>query len=112
MLKHSLSANKTLVIETSVVTLHGAQLILNGVPLEESACELPLVDNEQIELRYTSASLFHPVSKLPNPAWDTVLVIKINLTEARFQVTVLVWHNPKIEHKRPKQESDKAAVLP
>jgi hypothetical protein len=53
----SLSGNKTLLIETSVVTLRGGQPILNGVPLEGWTCEVLDLDSEQIELRYTSASL-------------------------------------------------------
>jgi len=53
----SLSADRTLLIETPGVTLRGAQPVLNGLPLERWMCEVIRSDHEQIRLRYTSAAL-------------------------------------------------------
>jgi hypothetical protein len=53
----SLSADKTLVIETSVLTLRGAQPVLNGAVLENYTCEVLPLRGDQIEVRYTAPSL-------------------------------------------------------
>jgi alpha-galactosidase len=53
----SLSADQTLVIETSIVTLRGAQPVLNGAVLENYACEVLPLRGDQMELRYTARSL-------------------------------------------------------
>ena len=53
----SLSADQTLTIESSVVTLRRAQPVLNGIPLEGWTCEVLRSDQEYIELCYTSQSL-------------------------------------------------------
>ncbi|MBI5955324.1 MAG: alpha-galactosidase [Chloroflexi bacterium] len=52
-----LSPDKTLNLQASGVTLRGAQPVINGAPLEGWAREVIRSDDEQIELRYTSASL-------------------------------------------------------
>jgi hypothetical protein len=57
LLEVSLSPDQTLVVESSVVTLRGAQPIFNGVPLETWTCEVLRQDSEGIELRYISPSL-------------------------------------------------------
>lgn len=57
MIELSLSENQTLVIESSAVTLRGTQPILNGVLLEDWACEILQLQTNHIEFRYTSMSL-------------------------------------------------------
>ena len=57
MIELSLSENQTLVIESSAVTLRGTQPILNGVLLEDWACEILRLQTDHIEFRYTSVSL-------------------------------------------------------
>lgn len=57
MIELSLSENQTLVIESSVVTLRGTQPILNGVLLDDWACEILQLQSDHMEFRYTSMSL-------------------------------------------------------
>jgi alpha-galactosidase len=53
----SLSVNQTIDIETSVVNLHHARPVLNGRLFQDWACEVIRVDDEGLELRYTSPSM-------------------------------------------------------
>ncbi len=57
MIELSLSADRTLSIESSVVTLRDVQPVLNGLRIEDSTCEVLRADRQQMELRYTSPSL-------------------------------------------------------
>lgn len=57
MLNLSLSADQTLVIESSGVTLRGVRPVLNRAPLENWVCEVIRSDSEHIELRYTATAL-------------------------------------------------------
>ena len=57
MIRLSLSADQMLEIESSAVALRRAQPILNGVPLSAWHCEALELDEERIELRYTSSEL-------------------------------------------------------
>ncbi len=52
-----LSLEKTLSLITPGVSLHDAQPVLNGVPVEYWDCEMIRLDDEQAELRYTAPSL-------------------------------------------------------
>ena len=57
MLNLSLSADQTFVLESLGVTLRGARPVLNGTPLENWACEVVHLEDDQMELRYTAAIL-------------------------------------------------------
>ena len=57
MIRLSLSADQMLEIESPAVALRRAQPILNGVPLTAWHCEALELDEERIELRYTSSEL-------------------------------------------------------
>lgn len=70
MLKLSLSVDRTLIIESSGVTLRGIQPVLNGAPLDDWTCEVLRAD-ESIELRYTSASPGNGIFQLQATQSDT-----------------------------------------
>jgi alpha-galactosidase len=53
----SLSQDKTLTIETSIVNLYGGRPVVNGLPLEDWSSEVLRLNSEQLELHYTSPSL-------------------------------------------------------
>jgi alpha-galactosidase len=53
----SLSQDKTLNIETSIVNLHGGRPVVNGLPLEDWTGEVLRLNSEQLGLLYTSPSL-------------------------------------------------------
>jgi alpha-galactosidase len=53
----SLSPDKTLTIQTSVVSLRGGRPVVNGLSLESWTGEVLRLDSEQMELRYTAPSL-------------------------------------------------------
>jgi hypothetical protein len=57
LLNLSLSADKTLVIESPGITLRGARPILNGAPLESWTFEVARSDGDHVELHYTAAAL-------------------------------------------------------
>ncbi|HSK88052.1 MAG TPA: hypothetical protein VK880_06850, partial [Anaerolineales bacterium] len=71
MLTLSFSVDNALLIESSGVMLRGAQPVLNSAPLEGWVCEVLRSDSEQIELRYTSASLGSGAFRLQAAQSDT-----------------------------------------
>ena len=76
LLKLSLSVDRALVIESTGVTLRGAEPVLNGIPLEAWTCEVISVDHEGIELRYLSPSLGRGIFGLQANQSDSQIKIR------------------------------------
>lgn len=57
MIHVALSADQTLLIETSIVTLRDGQPVVNVMSLDRWSCEGVRPDGEQMELRYSSPAL-------------------------------------------------------
>lgn len=79
-MKLSLSQDKSLSIETSGVTLRGAQPILNGAQLGEWSCEVIRSDGGHIELRYAAPSL-----------GDGAFVIQATAADAQGHAWIRYW---------------------
>lgn len=80
MLKLSLHADQSLIIESAGVTLRGVQPVLNGAPLEGWACEVIRSDHEQLELQYTSPAL-----------GDGVFGLQVTPLDTKEQVWMQYW---------------------
>jgi alpha-galactosidase len=80
LIEVSISTEQTLAIESSVVSLRGAQPILNGLPLEKWVCEVLRLNNQEVELRYTSPSL-----------GDGAFRLQAIRSEARDRIVIRYW---------------------